>query len=321
MKLEQKNSNVKRKSPNSRPKKKGQNKAAKIILILAGIILIVCLVMGALVMRKYAKLDADLEKAKELYNPTSQTNGGKDNGKAQINPETGVIRDFEQLHKANSDIRAWISIPGTKLDQPVVQGVDNEYYLYRNLYKEKASLGIPFIDHRAFIGAEHQSANLTIYGHAAKNGSHFAPVKEYKDINFYKEHPIINFNTIYGNGTYKIIGFFMEDVGLDNEKMLPYHDINELDKAGFDSYISGINKRSYFKTGVDAKFGDQLITLSTCDEEVVKGTSTPFRCVLVARKVRSGEKNEVDTSKATINKEMVMPDKWVKAKCKENPYK
>lgn len=320
MKLEQSKSNVKRKLP-SRPKKKGQNKAAKIILVLAGIILIVCLVMGALVMRKYAKLDKDLEDAKELYNATSQTNGGNDDGKPKINPETGVIRDFEELHKVNPDIRAWISIPDTKLDLPVVQGVDNEYYLYRNLNKEKAALGIPFIDHRAFVGAEHQSANLTIYGHAAKNGSHFAPVKEYKDIKYYKDHPIINFNTIYGNGAYKIIGFFMEDVGSDNTKMLAYHDVNELDKAGFDSYISEINKRSYFKTGVDAKFGDQLITLSTCDEEVVKGTSTPFRCVLVARKVRSGEKADVDISKATINKEMIMPDKWVSAKGKENPYK
>lgn len=319
MKMDYSKPNPTRKAPAQRKKKSKMSGVTKIILILAAVALIISLVMGALVIRKYAKLKQETEEARELYNPTSQSTNG--DTKKEVDPETGVIRDFAELFNINSDIRGWITIPDTGLDQPVVQSTDNEFYLYRNVYKEKSSLGIPFVDYRAFIGPEHISTNLTIYGHAAKNGTFFAPVKEYKDIDFYKKHPTINFNTVYGDGTYKIVGFFMEDIGANNKKMFNYHDKVDMDEKEFNSFVSEMDKRSYFKTGVDVQFGDQLITLSTCDEEVTKGTSTNFRVALVARKVRPGESAKVDTSKAVINKEMIMPDLWVSDKGKANPHK
>lgn len=302
-------------------KKKGKMSTGTMIIMgAAAVLVIIALVLGGLVLRKYANVNKDIEEAKELYTPTAPTD--KDNGDTppEIDVETGVVLDFKKLYETNSDVRGWISIPDTQLTQVVMQGVDNSFYLNRNYKKEKSALGAPFIDYRAFLSDAHQSTNLTIYGHAAKNGTHFAAVKDYKDVSFYKEHPVIDFNTIYGNGKYKIIGFFMEDVSIDNTKMFNYHDQVELDEAGFKKFISEMEKRSYFNTGVDVEYGDHLISLSTCDEDIVKGTSTPFRSVLVARKVREGETADVDTSKATINKQMVMPDKWVTKMGKANPY-
>ncbi len=176
MKMDTSKAKSQHKSSSSNHKKKSKMSGlTKVVLILAMILLIVSLVMGALVLRKYSKLEQDTEKAKELYNPTSQTT---QEVKKEIDPQTGVIKDFKELFTTNSDIRGWISIPDTGLDQPVVQSTDNEFYLYRNVYKEKSALGIPFVDSRAFIGPDHISTNLTIYGHAAKNGTFFAPVKK-----------------------------------------------------------------------------------------------------------------------------------------------
>lgn len=313
--------------------KKKPNKVGVIITIVASVILIIAVVFGLLVIRKYSRAEKDTEFAQDAYNPTSSQNVNVDNPDKDPNadlvggttsketdPNTGITRDFEELYKINPDIKGWISIPNTGLDQPVVQGHDNAEYLNLNIKKQKAGLGIPFVDWRATIEQGQQSDVLTIYGHAAANGTYFAPVKKFKDIEYYKTHPTLNFNTVYGDGIYKIIGFFMEDVGSDNTKMFNYHDKIELTEKDFNAYISEMNKRSYFNTGVDVKYGDQLVALSTCDEDVIKGTATPFRVVLVARKVRDGESAKVDTSKATINKAMVMPDKWVSAKGKANPY-
>ena len=72
----------------------------------------------------------------------------------------------------------------TKLSTVVVQGTDNDYYLRHNFYG-KTILGIPFIDYRASLTAEKQSMNLTIYGHAAQDGSYFAPIKSYKSLDYY----------------------------------------------------------------------------------------------------------------------------------------
>ena len=71
---------------------------------------------------------------------------------------------------------------------------------------------------------------------------------------------------------------------------------------------------------MDVKYGDQLLALSTCDTEVENSNSTPFRMALIARKVRPGESEEVDVSKASINKNVEMPKEWVKKYKKQTPF-
>ncbi|MEG1027628.1 MAG: hypothetical protein RSE07_02970, partial [Oscillospiraceae bacterium] len=58
----------------------------------------------------------------------------------------------------------------------------------------------------------------------------------------------------------------------------------------------------------------------TCDTELDSSLTTPYRMVLVARKIRDGEKTTVDVSKAQANTEMIMPDGWMDKKGKQNPY-
>ena len=57
-----------------------------------------------------------------------------------------------------------------------------------------------------------------------------------------------------------------------------FHDLSE--KEQFEEYLSGIQKLSIYDTGGSAEYGDQLVTLSTCDRSIEDG-----RFIIVGRKI------------------------------------
>ena len=88
----------------------------------------------------------------------------------------------------------------------------------------------------------------------------------------------------------------------------------------FDGFLEEIYKRAYYTTDVDVKHGDKILTLSTCDTEIIDSLQTPYRVALFARKVRNEESMGVDVAKAAPNEDMVMPEAWVSKMGKKNPY-
>ena len=302
---------------------------SKIIALVAAVVVVAALVMGGLLLHKYIVKNIELEKAKGLYPSSSETSSDSDGEvpdnvwnpeDPDLDPELGISTDFLELHETNKDVVGYLEIPDTKLSMPVVQGDDNEYYLDHTLEKKYNPFGIPFADHRVTFSPNYQSDNVTIYGHAAKDGTFFAPVKEYKDIEFYKKHPTLTFDTIYGKGLYKIVGVMMVDTDITKKDLFNFHDYNDMSEEQFDYFMDQVYKRTYFNTDVDVKFGDNLLTLSTCDTDVINSNTTPYRMALVARKVRPGEVMDVDVSKAEINKDVTMPDGWIKKFGKQTPF-
>lgn len=235
----------------------------------------------------------------------------------EFDPELGILTKFVDQFMLNREFIGHISIPNTLLDIDVVLGADNSYYLNHNLNRESDPYGIPFADMNARFSHENQSPIVTMYGHNSKNGDYFEAVKSYKDIDFYKENPLIQFDTIYGSGTYKIIGTFSMFVEGDFFKYHHYHNVDEKD---FNTYLKELDRVNYYETDIDVKFGDNLIALSTCSDEIIESPTTPYRDVLVARKVRPGESTEVDTSKIVPNQDVVMPDGWIKKFGKKTPF-
>ena len=100
--------------------------------------------------------------------------------------ETGKEIDFEGLRKINEDLVAWIQIPGIGLDYPVVQGEDNEYYLYHTFQKENNKAGSIFLDYRNHD--DFTDRRVILYGHNMKDGSMFHVLRNYQDIDFFQEH-------------------------------------------------------------------------------------------------------------------------------------
>ncbi len=315
-------------------KKKKLGLPAIILLVITGVLVVVVAVVGVAIFNKYNNIQQQQSELDLLYptaDPADMYVAAEDEDwdvtveSEPINEELGILQSFEELHKINDDVIGFVRIPGTQLSTPVVQGTDNTYYLDHDYYKKNA-LGIPFADYRAKITREQLSHNITIYGHSARDGSYFASLKNFNSLDYYKQHPVVTFDTIYGKGTYKIVGAFIAKVTTKageaaDPEWFNYHEYIDMSSTQFDTFVQEMNKRSYFNTGVDMMYGDQLVTLSTCDTEIIPSGDTPYRMVVVARRVRAGENAAVDTSKATANTEMIMPQAWQDKYGKANPYK
>ena len=94
--------------------------------------------------------------------------------------------DFQALRKINSDIIAWIRIPDTKIDYPVVQGTDNEYYLKRTFKKTEHVAGSIFLDKDN--SSDFSNRKSILYGHNMKDGSMFQGLHKYENEQYLETH-------------------------------------------------------------------------------------------------------------------------------------
>lgn len=195
--------------------------------------------------------------------------------------KTERMLKLEELKKENTDIIGWLEIPNTKIDFPVLQGTDNEYYMKHTYKKEYSVDGSIFLDKN--YNWDLPSSNLLIYGHNNKNGNMFQNLLEYKDENYYKEHPSIRFTTINDDSEYEIIAVFLSRVYYKNEKNVfrYYYFIDAEDEEQYNKYIEESKKASLYDTGKTATYGEQLLTLSTCEYSQSDG-----RFVIVAKKTK-----------------------------------
>ncbi len=94
--------------------------------------------------------------------------------------------DFTSLRAQNSDVVAWIQIPGTQINYPVVQGDDNDYYLHHDLNGNDSASGTVFLDYAD--RADFSSLHNLFYGHHMRDGSMFKDICRYKDQEYFDEH-------------------------------------------------------------------------------------------------------------------------------------
>ena len=189
-----------------------------------------------------------------------------------------------ELRTENSDIVGWIEIPETTINYPVLQGNDNDYYLTHTYKGDYSKNGSIFLDMN--YNFEIPSSNLLIYGHNNKSGKMFEELLQYQDESYYKKHPTIRFTTEKDDSEYDIIAVFKSRVYYTNETNVfrYYFFINAKTKAEYDNYILESKRASLYNINSTAKYGDQLLTLSTCDYSRANG-----RFVVVARKVLNNE--------------------------------
>ncbi|MEL7608342.1 MAG: class B sortase [Bacillota bacterium] len=108
----------------------------------------------------------------------------------------------------------------------------------------------------------------------------FGDLGKYEDSSYFQEHPVIRFDTLYERGEYEIVAVFLSQVYRKSDDVFKYYQFLEADtQVEFDAFVSNINALSLYDTGVDAKFGDTFITLSTCAYHTENG-----RLVVIARK-------------------------------------
>jgi len=200
----------------------------------------------------------------------------------EITPQkTEVMIKLEELQKENNEIIGWLEIEGTNINSPVLQTTDNDFYLTHNYKKEKASSGSLFLDKD--FDLENGSSNYLIYGHRNKQGLMFEDLLKYAKEDFYKEHKTIKFTTNKEDAIYEILAVFYSRVYYKSEKNVfrYYYFVNANNEAEYNEFINEAKKASIYDTGITAEYGDQLLTLSTCEYSQEDG-----RFAIVAKKIK-----------------------------------
>ncbi|MCI8527951.1 MAG: class B sortase [Lachnospiraceae bacterium] len=193
--------------------------------------------------------------------------------------EREVLEEYKKLLNNNKKLIGWIKIDDTNINYPVLQTDNNEYYLDHNVNEEYDINGSIFMDKDCDIVKP--STNYILYGHHMKNGKMFGKLDSYQSESYYKEHPYISFDTIYEKGTYEVMYVFRSRVYKETEIVFKYYQfIDANGEQEFESHMQEMAAMSLYDTGVTASYGDQLLTLSTCDYQETDG-----RFVVVAKKI------------------------------------
>ena len=194
--------------------------------------------------------------------------------KEKENPLFAVYRD---LAEQNSDMVGWIRIDDTTVNYPVMQTPDDfNFYLRRNFEKEYSNLGTPYIQENCDIET---SDNLIIYGHHMLDGGMFSDLELYKDQEFMEKHRIIHFDKLDELGEYEVMAVIMTTAYYADS--FKYYEYSGGSQEQFEKYVADCKRLSLYNTGVNAEYGDKLITLSTCEYSDDNG-----RLLVVAKKVK-----------------------------------
>lgn len=233
--------------------KKKRSKGLKIfiLLILLGIILIGAFFIGQEILSH--------KRAQQQFQQLAK----------EISDDSDSGRNLDALFKKNSECIGWVYIKDTPIDYPVMHTPDDpKKYLYMNFEKEYSSSGTPFLDGRCNINSD----NCIIYGHNMRNGQLFASLKEYVDSTYCEKHPEVEFETVNGNNVYKIFAV----VSL-KESDDWYNFVDAPNHKNFKNNVSTIMKKALYTTGIKPKYGQQMVTLSTC-----YGSDKDGRLIIVA---------------------------------------
>lgn len=217
----------------------------------------------------------------ELRNPIFEEIIVKEETEEEV--KQTILLKYENLYRQNTDMMGWIKIEDTNINYPVMQTeiTNPTFYINRDFAKEESVSGIPFIDSRCTL----ESENVIIYSHNMKNGTMFGELKKYKEAEFYKNHRIVNFDTIYEEHKYEVVAIMLTKVdyyGKSTEEVFEFYNYIELDlKEKFDEYVMIFKEQALYETGVSAEYGDKLITLVTCDYHTEDG-----RLLILAKQIQ-----------------------------------
>lgn len=165
------------------------------------------------------------------------------------------------LKQTNKDVVGILVFDDRIIYEPIVQAPDNDFYVRRNIEKQYANEGIPFISADGNI----DSQNVVIYGHSSKwSNIIFTPLMSYIDSTYYDKHHTFEFITENETRTYKIFDVMNIDLNNLNDSLeftqTAWDTTNE-----FNSFISDSINRGFYKTSETASYDDKLMTLVTCD--------------------------------------------------------
>jgi len=165
---------------------------------------------------------------------------------------------FSTLQEINKDTIGWLTVNNTRIDYPVVQAKDNDYYLRRDYYQNKNRHGWIFMDYRN--NPDELNENTIIYGHNLANQTMFGTLRYALNSYWYKKsaNQIITFNTPNENMKFQIFSIYTIPTTND------YLDITFPTTDAYQAYIDLVKGRSIYDFNIEVATDDKILTLSTC---------------------------------------------------------
>ncbi|MDO4322186.1 MAG: class B sortase [Lachnospiraceae bacterium] len=192
-----------------------------------------------------------------------------------------ILPQYREIYELNHDFIGWLTIPDTIIDYPVMQSEDNAYYLNHDFYKRSNANGELLLDN--MCDAYTPSYNLIIAGHHMRSGAMFGKIIDYQEEEFWRGHKLVQFDTLMQEGTYVVTAAFYSADYAASEPGFRYYVVFE-EEDGYEDWMRQVRENQLYDTGIDCRFGDEFLTLSTCAYQRENG-----RFVVIARKLRDEE--------------------------------
>ena len=171
---------------------------------------------------------------------------------------TGV--NLSEQKKINNEFIAWITIPGTKVNYPVVLSDNVSWYMNHTFTGKKSKDGA--LISLGKCNWKKPAKNIVIYGHHVEGSGDrmFKALLKYKKESYYSQHQYIYLDSMYRNGKYKIFAVFdMIEGAIDPSKTTFGSD------QEFLNYVNNAKRLSKYNTNVEVTKDDTIVTLVTCD--------------------------------------------------------
>ncbi|MBD5528808.1 MAG: class B sortase [Lachnospiraceae bacterium] len=204
--------------------------------------------------------EKETESAKEK---SPEAGGGNDTGDMEESDTNTVTftYDWDSLIDINADVKGWLYLPDTPIDLPVVGTSDNDYYLTHDFWKQKKSVGCPFMDK----DTGQWDFNRTIYAHNMSRTSDamFSPLLNFKDEDYFMAHRQLYYTECYGDtAEYQlmaVVKYNAKDTG-----SWDFRTRNHADMESYNLWMEQLQEHALYYAEPDHAPAE-ILTLSTCD--------------------------------------------------------
>ena len=229
-----------------------KNKILIIIRIVSILVIITCIII--LIYRYF-----NLDKSKKFIDNLNSEIVINDKP-ITVNEQTANLTDtdIKSLKSKNGNTVGYIKVNGTNISYPVLQTLDNEYYLRHSFDNTYSQAGWIFMDYRNNVNINDK--NTLIYGHNMLNNTMFSELTKMLDASFFNEidNNYISLATENKSTLWKIFSVYVSNPDTY------YMSINFLNKNEYSNFLSNIKNKSIYSFNENISNEDKILTLSTC---------------------------------------------------------
>lgn len=225
-----------------------------------------------------AQVQADVQelksiKAESVPVSSSAPSASKTKSASQVESKS----QFQRLQAVNADIKGWLTIPGTNIDYPVLQSgkTQPDYYLHRNYKRQYAEAGSLYLQYDCNPAT---SRNTVVYGHHMLYDAMFTELPKYNYFSYWKVHSTFQYEDASGKHSYTI--FAVLHVSPDS---FQFNRTQFADDADYARFLSALQSKFIYNTGVKVTANDKIMMLATCSYEQKNG-----RTVVIGKLLNGG---------------------------------